>query len=86
MLDYLLQYSLFLAEVATLVIAIGVVIGFLFHAIRRAREYTAEHLEVKNLNRRFEQMEAASPLSVDFNNAGFQMGLPCTKGDDPAAQ
>jgi hypothetical protein len=45
-LDYLLQYGLFLAEVTTVVIAIGVVIRFLFNAIRRAREYTAEHLEV----------------------------------------
>jgi serine protease SohB len=55
-LDYLLQYGLFLAEITTVVIAIGVVIGFLFRTIRHAREYTAEHLEVKNLNRRFEQM------------------------------
>jgi Peptidase family S49 N-terminal len=55
-LDYLLQYGLFLAEVTTVVIAIGVVIRFLFTAIRHAREYTAEHLEVKNLNRRLEQM------------------------------
>jgi len=52
-LDYLLQYGLFLAEVTTVVIAIGVMIRFLFNAIRHAREYTAEHLEVKNLNRRF---------------------------------
>ena len=52
MLDYLLQYGLFLAEVTTVVIAIGVVIRFLFNAIRHAREYMAEHLEVKNLNRR----------------------------------
>jgi hypothetical protein len=29
-LDYPLQYGLFLAEVTTVVIAIGVVIGFLF--------------------------------------------------------
>ena len=66
MLDYLLQYGLFLAEVTTLVIAIGVVIGFLFNVIRRAREYTAEHLEVKNLNRRFEQM--ADVLNHDLLN------------------
>ena len=56
MIDYLLRYGLFLAEAVTIVVAIGVVIGFLFNAIRHAREYTAEHLEVKNLNRRFESM------------------------------
>ena len=66
MLDYLLQYGLFLAEVTTVVIAIGVVIGFLFKTIRHAREYTAEHLEVKNLNRRFEQM--ADVLNHDLLN------------------
>ena len=31
MLDYLLQYGLFLAEVTTVAIAIGVVIGFLYN-------------------------------------------------------
>jgi hypothetical protein len=46
-LDNLLQYGLFLAEVTTVVIAIGVVIRFLFNAIRHAR--LAEHLEVKDL-------------------------------------
>ena len=35
MLDYLLQYGLFLAEVTTVVIAIGVVIRFLFKTIRQ---------------------------------------------------
>ena len=64
MLDYLLQYGLFLAEVTTVVIAIGVGIGFLFNAIRHARE--SEHLEVKNLNRRFEQM--ADVLNHDLLN------------------
>jgi hypothetical protein len=33
-LDYLLQYGLFLAEVTTVVFATGVVIRFLFTAIR----------------------------------------------------
>ena len=42
------------------------VIGFLFKTIRHAREYTAEHLEVKNLNRRFEQM--ADVLNHDLLN------------------
>jgi serine protease SohB len=65
-LDYLLQYGLFLAEVTTVVIAIGVVIRFLFTAIRHARELAAEHLEVKNLNRRFEQM--ADVLKHDLLN------------------
>jgi serine protease SohB len=55
-LEYFLQYGLFLAKAITVVVAIGLVIGFLFNAIRHAREFASEHLEVKNLNRRFEQM------------------------------
>jgi len=39
-----------------------VVIRFLFKAIRHAREYTAEHLEVKNLNRRVDLAERNSHL------------------------
>ncbi|MGH8562036.1 MAG: protease SohB [Nevskiales bacterium] len=56
MLEYFLQYGLFLAKAVTIVVAIGVVIGFLFNAFRHAREFATEHLEVKNLNRRFENM------------------------------
>jgi serine protease SohB len=55
-LEYFLQYGLFLAKAITIVVAIGIVIGFLFNAIRHAREFATEHLEVKNLNRRFENM------------------------------
>ncbi len=56
MLEYFLQYGLFLAKAVTVVVAIAVVIGLLFNTIRHAREFASEHLEVKNLNRRFEQM------------------------------
>jgi serine protease SohB len=55
-LEYFLQYGLFLAKTVTIVIAIAVVIGLLVNAIRHAREFATEHLEVKNLNRRFENM------------------------------
>lgn len=56
MLEYFLQYGLFLAKAVTIVIAIGVVLGFIVNGVRHAREYASEHLEVKNLNRRFENM------------------------------
>jgi serine protease SohB len=55
-IETLLQYGLFLAEAVTIVAAIIIVVGFLFTSIRHAREYAVEHLEVKNLNRRFEQL------------------------------
>jgi serine protease SohB len=55
-LEYFLQYGLFLAKTITLVAAIAVVIGLLINAIRHARQFATEHLEVRSLNRRFENM------------------------------
>lgn len=54
MIEYLLQYGLFLAQVATLVAGIGVVIGIIASVARRQRD--EERLEIKDLNQRFETM------------------------------
>lgn len=59
MLEYLMQYGLFLAKTITFVVAAGIILGFLVNAIRHAREFATEHLQVKNLNHRFEQMAEA---------------------------
>lgn len=56
MLDYLLQYGLFFAKAATIVIAIGLVLGLVVNAIRQARSLVADHLEVKNLNNEFKNL------------------------------
>jgi serine protease SohB len=55
MMDYLLQYGLFLAQVVTLVAGIGVVIGLVATLARRDRE--TERLEIKNLNHKLKDME-----------------------------
>ncbi len=55
MIDYLMQYGLFLAQVATLVAGIGVVIALVAGAARRERQ--EERLEIKDLNQRFSSME-----------------------------
>ena len=55
MIDYLMQYGLFLAQVATLVAGVGVVIALIAAAARRERE--EERLEIKDLNQRFSGME-----------------------------
>lgn len=55
MIDYLMQYGLFLAQVATLVAGIGVVVAFIAAAARRERH--DERLEIKDLNKRFQDME-----------------------------
>lgn len=55
MIDYLMQYGLFLAQVVTLVAGIGVVIVLVAAMARRERE--EERLEIKDLNQRFRTME-----------------------------
>ncbi|HSS66642.1 MAG TPA: protease SohB, partial [Gammaproteobacteria bacterium] len=55
MIEYLMQYGLFLAQVATLVAGIGVVIALIGAVARRERE--EERLEIKDLNQRFSSME-----------------------------
>lgn len=56
LIEYGLQYGLFLLKAITIVIAIGLVIGLIVNAARHAREFAMEHIEVKNLNQRFEHM------------------------------
>lgn len=54
--DFIANYGLFLAKTATIVIAIGLVIGWLVNAVAHARSLKNEHLEVRNINERLEQM------------------------------
>lgn len=56
LIDFAINYGLFLAKVATIVIAIGLVIGWLVNAVHHSRGLREEHLEVRNINRRLEQM------------------------------
>lgn len=55
-MEFLTEYGLFLAKVVTLVIAIGVVIGFVVSAGSRHKKSEKGHIEVKKLNEKFEQM------------------------------
>lgn len=57
--DFLLQYGLFLAKTLTWVIALLVVTAGLASAVRAAREQRGqEHLEIKSLNERFQNLAA----------------------------
>src|SRR5690625_1008012 len=56
LLDFAVNYGLFLAKVATIVIAIGLVIGWLVNAIHHARSLRQDNLEVRNINERLEHM------------------------------
>lgn len=54
--QFFLDYGLFLAKTATLVIAAVVIIGSLVTLIRSAREHSHDRLEIKSINHRFEEM------------------------------
>ena len=54
MTDMLLEYGLFLAETLTVVVGIGVLIALIATLARR--ESSAEHLEVRCINRAFEDL------------------------------
>ncbi len=58
MLQYLVEYGIFLAEVVTLVIAILVVVGGLLSLIGRQRQHHSEagELTVKHLNHAFDEL------------------------------
>ena len=56
MIEYLMQYGLFLAKAVTLIGAIIFVVGSLVTLVRQAREHMAEQLDIKNINRRYEMM------------------------------
>lgn len=57
-MEFLSQYGLFLAQAVTIVVAILVVVGFAVALSAKPRS-TAEHghIEVNNLNRRYDEME-----------------------------
>lgn len=59
LLDFAANYGLFLVKTATIVIAIGLVIGWLVNAMHHARSLKEEHLEVRNINERLEHMADA---------------------------
>jgi serine protease SohB len=54
--DFLFQYGLFLAKTITLAAAAVIVLAGLFTLLREAREHAHDHLEIKNINDRFELM------------------------------
>lgn len=55
MIDVLMQYALFLAQVVTLVAGIGVVVAMIATAARRSKD--EDRLEINNLNSRYKEME-----------------------------
>lgn len=58
-MEFLTEYGLFLAKTVTLVVAVGVVIGFIVSAGQRNKKIEKGHIEVTRLNEKFEHMRDA---------------------------
>ncbi len=59
MLEFLLEYGLFLAKSVTVLVVIIVVIGSIAALAQKSRPHDDGHIEVKHLNQRFENMRDA---------------------------
>lgn len=57
MTDFLLNYGMFLAKLGTVVVMILIIIIGIFFLFIRARSGADEHLEIKNVNQKYEQMQ-----------------------------
>ncbi len=55
--DFLFNYGIFFAKLLTVFILLAIVIIFLFFIFTRSRPELEGHLEVKNLNEKYEQMK-----------------------------
>lgn len=57
MTDFLLNYGMFLAKLSTVVFLILLIVLGIFFLYMRAKAGGDEHLEVKNINQKYEQMQ-----------------------------
>ena len=57
MMDFLLEYGMFLAKFATVMLMLLVLIIAVFILVMRTRTSGDEHLEIKNINQKYEQMQ-----------------------------
>lgn len=55
-MQFLADYGLFLAKIATLVVAILIVVGGIFTAARKGKSQDKNKLEIKQLNKKYEEL------------------------------
>ncbi|MCH7695931.1 MAG: hypothetical protein IIB73_06480 [Proteobacteria bacterium] len=57
MMDFLAEYGMFLAKLGTFVILLLAIVVIAFVLFMRAKASGDEHLEIKNLNQKYEHMQ-----------------------------
>ena len=55
--EFISEYGMFLAKLGTVVVFILFIISIAFYLYMRAKSGTEEHLEVRNINRKYEQLQ-----------------------------
>lgn len=55
-IQFLIEYGLFLAKAVTIVVAIGLILGWIVGAAQQMRHMSGDNLQVRNLNERLKQM------------------------------
>ena len=83
MTEFLFQYGLFFAKAATWVAAIVVVAIVLANLLHQLRGHSADHLEIRNLNRRFREL-ADSLKHELFTPDEWKKELKAHKAEDKA--
>jgi len=71
LIEFLVEYGMFLAKIVTFVVAIIVVIGFVVSIGQKNIEHRSGHLEIKKINDKFRHMEEAL-LSVVLDSHAFK--------------
>lgn len=71
-MEFLHEYGLFLAKVATALVAALILLGALANLVQRGRGRRPDHLAIKRLNDRFERMEKTLRRKVERPLGRFQ--------------
>ena len=86
---FLIEYGLFLAKVATVLVALLVFLGFIFANVQRGRPQNDGQIEVKSLNDRFEDLSlglANSLLDPFAQKLALKEEKKRRKSEDKAAK
>ena len=78
MIDFLTEYGMFLAKSATLVLLFLLAFSGLLYLYSRTKSVRSEHLEVKNLNQKYENMSLALKAAT-LSKKAFKQELKTLK-------
>ena len=74
MIEFLTEYGMFLAKLSTVVALIMLVIGALFFMVMRSRSAMNEHLDIKNINQKYEQLQLMLRFAI-FSKKEFKKAV-----------